>query len=146
MSDLTAVQSVVTQAMSRAQPATSAKISSATVSDIGDRFSALLLPTKSKKITDDSAVKADNGVASRKDATAEVMQKFEAMVVTQLFGTMLKSMPGDSFGSGMSGDIYKSMFAEALGEQIAKNGGLGIAGLVRHTDANRLAENNGPVK
>lgn len=135
MSDFNAIQSVIAKTVSAGSSASPTKISTKTVSDIGDSFSTLVSSGKTQKATD-AVAKTE----AREDASVKVMQKFEAMVVSQLFGTMLKAMPGDSFGAGMSGDIYKSMFADALGEQIAKHGGLGIAGLGQHTNASRLAK------
>ncbi|MBL4725921.1 MAG: rod-binding protein [Rhizobiaceae bacterium] len=111
----------------------SAKSASELVTSVEDSFSALVSSGNIKK--DIETIKT---ATFKEGASAKAMEKFEAMVVSQLFGTMLKAMPGDSFGAGMSGDIYKSMFADALGEQIAKHGGLGIAGLGQYTNASRL--------
>ena len=133
MSDFTAIQSVVARTVSANTPMASAKSASELVTSVEDSFSALVSSGNIKK--DIETIKTDT---FKEGASAKAMLKFEAMVVSQLFGTMLKAMPGDSFGAGMSGDIYKSMFADALGEQIAKHGGLGIAGLGQYTNASRL--------
>ena len=135
MSDFTAIQSVVAKTVSANSPLASAQAASKLINSVEDSFSALVSSGNIKK--DIETVK----IAALKDgASAKAMLKFEAMVVSQLFGTMLKAMPGDSFGAGMSGDIYKSMFADALGDQIAKHGGLGIAGLAQNNNAARLAK------
>lgn len=131
MNDISAIQNVVAKTAVELSQPVSSKTKPHNLSGPEKSFSKLL---SSMKQTD------AEGDTSRIDSTAKTMQKFEAMVVSEMFGTMLKSMPGDSFGAGMSGDFYKSMFAEALGEQIAKHGGLGIARLAQHTDANRLAK------
>ncbi|MFK5977670.1 MAG: rod-binding protein [Rhizobiaceae bacterium] len=132
MSDFTAIQSVVARTVSATSPLASTTATSKSVNSVEEGFKALV---SSGDITKD--IEAVKVAAFKENASAKAMQKFEAMVVSQLFGTMLKSMPGDSFGAGMSGDIYKSMFADALGEQIAKHGGLGIAGLGQNTNASR---------
>ena len=133
MSDFTAIQSVVARTVSANTPMASAKSASELVTSVEDSFSALVSSGNIKK--DIETIKT---ATFKEGASAKAMEKFEAMVVSQLFGTMLKAMPGDSFGAGMSGDIYKSMFADALGEQIAKHGGLGIAKLGQYTNASRL--------
>lgn len=133
MSDFTAIQSIVARTVSANSPLASAKAPSNPINSVEDAFSALVSSGNIKK--DIEAVKT---AAFKDGASAKAMLKFEAMVVSQLFGTMLKAMPGESFGAGMSGDIYKSMYADALGEQIAKHGGLGIANLGQNTNATRL--------
>lgn len=135
MSDFTAIQSIVARTVSANSPLASPAAASKAINSVEDGFKALVSSGNIKK--DIEAVKT---AAFVDNASAKAMQKFEAMVVSQLFGTMLKAMPGDSFGAGMSGDIYKSMFADALGEQIAKHGGLGIAGLGQNTNAGRVAK------
>lgn len=135
MSDFTAIQSIVARTVSANSPLASAKDTSKVVRSVEEGFKALVASGDIKK--DIEAVKT---AAFKENASAKAMQKFEAMVVSQLFGTMLKAMPGDSFGAGMSGDIYKSMYADALGEQIAKHGGLGIANLGQHSNVGRLAK------
>lgn len=61
------------------------------------------------------------------DKEAEVYTQFEAVLLQNMVEEM---MPKDSeamFGSGTAGNMWKSMLAEKIAEQIAKSGALGIA-------------------
>ncbi|MBL0370703.1 rod-binding protein [Rhizobium sp. KVB221] len=63
--------------------------------------------------------------ADRKEIP-ESYRKFEGMVLS----SMLKSMMPDSeeiYGKGATGEIWKGMMAEQLGNEMSKNGGIGIA-------------------
>jgi peptidoglycan hydrolase FlgJ len=54
-------------------------------------------------------------------------QDFEAVLVGQLMGLMLESVPSDGpFGGGNGEDVYKSMLADQMGKQVTKRGGLGL--------------------
>lgn len=57
-------------------------------------------------------------------------QKFEAMVLTQFVETMLPDDASSVFGEGNTGEIWKSMMAEQIANQLAASGGIGIAGLL----------------
>lgn len=127
MSEITAIQNATARAVSVVPEQVLSKSPAGAVAKSDVNFSALVGSAKTSVKPD--ATEAVNAT-DKFSASAKAKEKFEAMVASQLFGTMLKSMPGDSFGSGMAGDIYKSMFADALGEQIAKHGGLGIAGIL----------------
>ncbi len=68
--------------------------------------------------------------ASRKptpDAEAVAMEKFEAMVLGSFFEKMLPSDATAAYGEGLSGDMWKSIMAQHLGEAVAAQGGIGIA-------------------
>ena len=58
----------------------------------------------------------------------EAVQAFEALLIGELAGLMLGSVPTDGpFGGGHAEDIYRGMMAEHLGSAVAKRGGLGLA-------------------
>lgn len=57
----------------------------------------------------------------------ETYRKFEAMVLQNFVKSMLPSESENVFGKGTSGDIWKSMMAEQIGDVLAKGGGIGIA-------------------
>lgn len=62
-----------------------------------------------------------------KPGVAKVYQRFEAVVLQNFLQSI---MPKDSeavFGSGLSGDMWKSELAEQLANVMAKRGGIGIA-------------------
>ena len=61
-----------------------------------------------------------------KKEVPETYRKFEAMVLQ----SFIKSMLPDSdevYGKGTSGEIWKGMMAEKIAEEVAKEGGIGIA-------------------
>lgn len=57
-------------------------------------------------------------------------QKFEALVLHQFVETMLPDDASTVFGEGATGEIWKSMLAEQVANQLAASGGIGIAGLL----------------
>ncbi len=64
------------------------------------------------------------GQAAPTDARAKAFKGLEALVFQNLFETTL---PHDtSLGSGMAGDVWRSMLAEQLGKQTAKMIDLGL--------------------
>ncbi|WP_417709247.1 rod-binding protein [Roseibium aggregatum] len=60
-------------------------------------------------------------------------EKFEAMILGQFVETMLPDDSEAVFGSGTAGEIWKSMLAEQVANQLAASGGVGIAGLISET-------------
>ncbi|GGB53801.1 hypothetical protein GCM10011316_27290 [Roseibium aquae] len=60
-------------------------------------------------------------------------QQFEAVFLQQVVETMLPKDAEAVFGKGSSGEIWKSMMAEQVANQIAASGGVGIAGLLNDT-------------
>ena len=56
--------------------------------------------------------------------------EFEAMITRQFMGELLKDQFGTMLGDGMEKDFYVSMFADAVSEQIAKSGGLGLSKII----------------
>ncbi|MGO9742466.1 MAG: rod-binding protein [Roseiarcus sp.] len=53
--------------------------------------------------------------------------KFEAVLLTNMIGEMLPKDATDVYGGGFGGDMWRSMLAEQIGNQIAKSGALGIS-------------------
>jgi len=54
-------------------------------------------------------------------------QKFEAMVLGTFFQSMMPTGTDSVYGEGMSGDMWKSLLAQQLGDTVAERGGIGIA-------------------
>jgi flagellar protein FlgJ len=71
-----------------------------------------------------------------KKEVPETYRKFEAMVLQNFIKTMLPDSD-EVYGKGASGEIWKGMMAEEIANEIAREGGVGIA--------ERLLE-NGPTK
>jgi peptidoglycan hydrolase FlgJ len=57
----------------------------------------------------------------------DVYRKFEAFVLQVFVETMLPKQAEDLFGKGTAGDVWRSMMAEQLGNQLAQGKGIGIA-------------------
>ena len=69
----------------------------------------------------------------------EPLQKFESFVLRTFVEAMLPKKASAVFGEGTAGDIWRSMMAEKIGEEIAAAGGIGIAALLEKDNAARIA-------
>ncbi|WP_102958769.1 rod-binding protein [Mangrovicella endophytica] len=58
-------------------------------------------------------------------------EKFEGFVLRTFVESMLPSDKDGYFGTGTAGNIYRSMLAEQIGDQMAKDGGIGIAAMLQ---------------
>ncbi|MFG1421485.1 rod-binding protein [Roseixanthobacter liquoris] len=78
-----------------------------------------------------STVGLQNATALTKTAAsgpaAAAHRRFESMVLSQFVQSMLPSKAAAVYGSGNAGQIWKSMLAEKVADQVAKHGGIGIA-------------------
>jgi flagellar protein FlgJ len=54
-------------------------------------------------------------------------QQFESFVLRSFVESMLPQENSEYFGTGTAGKIWKSMLAERIGDEMAKDGGIGIA-------------------
>ena len=61
-----------------------------------------------------------------KKPVPETYRKFEAMVLQNFIKTMLPDSE-EVYGKGASGEIWKGMMAEQVANEIAREGGIGIA-------------------
>ncbi|MCG6859110.1 MAG: rod-binding protein [Salaquimonas sp.] len=68
--------------------------------------------------------------APKAEASANPYSKFEAMVISQLVSTMLSSSGENLFGEKGGMQAFSSVFAGAIGDEMAKHGGIGLADLV----------------
>lgn len=62
---------------------------------------------------------------------AHVAKELEALFATMLVKEMRKSMAGEFFGEGSTGDIYGGWFDEHVGRSLSESGAFDLAGLVR---------------
>ena len=67
------------------------------------------------------------------------LQKFEGFVLRTFVESMLPKNATAVFGEGTAGDIWRSMMAEKIGEEIAASGGIGIAALLEKDNAAKVA-------
>jgi peptidoglycan hydrolase FlgJ len=73
------------------------------------------------------------------DEIPETYRKFESMVLQNFIKNMLPSDSEQVYGKGATGDIWKGMMAEQLGNVISQGDGIGIAKQMYH-DAVRKKE------
>ena len=66
-------------------------------------------------------------------------QQFESFVLRNFVDSMLPSDEGSYFGTGSAGKIWKSMLAERIGDEMAKDGGIGIADMLEKRGAKAAA-------
>ena len=72
-----------------------------------------------------TATAGANTFAPRK--TSDAPKEFEAFFLQSFIQEMLPKDAEGVYGSGVAGDIWRSMLSEQLGNQLAKSGGVGIA-------------------
>ncbi len=68
---------------------------------------------------------------------ADPYRKFEGQVLAQFIETMLPDKSEAVYGKGNTGNLWKSMLAEQVGQQIAKSGGIGIARMLENAQPNK---------
>lgn len=61
------------------------------------------------------------------DGVPEAYRKFEAMVLQSFIKPMMPSDAETVYGGGLSGEMWKSLLAQEMGDALAENGGIGIA-------------------
>ena len=112
------------------------KTSPVEIAAAGEKFASELMSSMSKASSKDepkdesSTMKADASDLRRtfeKPNQADAHVKFESMVLHQFVQHMLPSEGSVIFGEGMSGEVWKGMMAQQIGDAIAKGGGIGIA-------------------
>ncbi|MBL8769740.1 MAG: rod-binding protein [Phenylobacterium sp.] len=71
---------------------------------------------------------ADLAKSRAKDAA----QKFEAQFLSTMFQQMFSGLKTDGpFGGGTGEEMFRSLMTEAMGKQVAKAGGIGLADTVQ---------------
>lgn len=66
-------------------------------------------------------------VASSTTGIGDVFNKLEAFIMQTFIQSMLPKDAPAVYGKGTAGDVWKSMLAEKMGNEVAKSGQLGIA-------------------
>jgi peptidoglycan hydrolase FlgJ len=83
----------------------------------------------------DSTQRASSGAGA-------AFQQFEAMVLGTFIQSMLPDDTSSVYGQGLSGEMWKSILAQHLGEAVSQRGGIGIANRLladRYQDGDKLA-------
>ena len=96
---------------------------------------AAIRPAPHPGRSDSAAVlrRMENASALRNGGSAgepPAYRRFEAFVLQTFVEAVLPKDTDGIFGKGMSGSVWRSMFAEQIAGQIAKAGGIGIADAV----------------
>lgn len=81
----------------------------------------------------------------QKKEVPETYRKFEAMVLQSFIKTMLPDSD-EVYGKGASGEIWKGMMAEKIADEIAKDGGIGIAEGLLDDGATKLKDRQEKVE
>lgn len=63
--------------------------------------------------------------------TADAAQKLEAFVLQTFIQELMPETPESVFGSGISGEFWKSLMSEKIAEQVAERGSMGIADTIK---------------
>lgn len=95
-----------------------------------------MLPIAASTLLDPAILgEAVNTARAAADATSEQIAKvasdFESLFASQLLKELRQTLEPDSLFSGDSGDIYGGMFDLFLGQQISRDGGLGLSRVIR---------------
>ncbi|OYY30359.1 MAG: hypothetical protein B7Y65_00715 [Azorhizobium sp. 35-67-15] len=136
---------IVMDVVKAGNPARTQKITS-TLKAIGSGFSQAMSqqgaigPANGLAYAPTSAVGLQNATALTKTSAAggpaaSVHRKFESMVLSQFVQAMLPSQATAVYGSGNAGQIWKSMLAEKVADEVARHGGIGIADRIASAQA-----------
>lgn len=85
------------------------------------------------------ASQRDDGVKRSQEALAsaesgrpdEAAKSFEELFARQLVRELRRGLPEGFFGKGVGADAFESWLDEHLGAQLARDGALGIAGMLK---------------
>jgi flagellar protein FlgJ len=75
----------------------------------------------------DARGKLVNATISRAARMDKAHTKLESVLLTEMIGEMLPKDTPSAYGQGYAGDMWRSMLAERVADQIAGSGRLGIA-------------------
>jgi Rod binding domain-containing protein len=67
----------------------------------------------------------------RDSGSADAAQRFEELLATLLVKELRRALPEGLFGEGPGADVYEGWFDEQMGRALARDGGLGLAGIVQ---------------
>jgi Rod binding domain-containing protein len=112
------------QAAQEKLKANRAAFAATSLAENGDGFSSTV------DVLDRIGPKTGLGDAKNRTKVEEVPEtyrKFEAMVLQNFVKSMLPNDAENIFGKGATGDIWKGMMAEQLGNVMSEGGGIGIA-------------------
>lgn len=71
------------------------------------------------------------GRSSEPERVAQVASDFESLFASQILKEMRRSLDSEAMFGGDAGDVYGGMFDLFVGQQMASNGGFGLAKMLR---------------
>ena len=101
-----------------------ASFEATSLADAGNGFGAAVGILNRDSALTTTASAAGAGASDKVPAT---YRKFEAMVLQNFVKSMLPSDSEEVYGKGTTGEIWRGMMAEQIGDVIAQGGGIGIA-------------------
>jgi Rod binding domain-containing protein len=78
------------------------------------------------------------GVASA-DKNRKANQQFEAMILRNFVEDMMPKATANQYGEGTAGEVWRSMQADFMSQEIAKSGGVGIAAALDREDSKKAS-------
>lgn len=88
--------------------------------------------TGAAKVAEDTAAATDPAREQAIARTKDAAQKFESQFLSVMFQHMFEGVETDGpFGGGKGEEMFRSMMTDAMGKQVAKAGGIGIAASVQ---------------
>ncbi|SEH75870.1 MULTISPECIES: rod-binding protein [unclassified Tardiphaga] len=118
-----AAQRVAATRLERMAPAGEANFASA----VADEFAAGQAAQSAKSAPVSGGEITSTPIIRKAEGSNPVYRKFEAFVLQMFVETMLPKDAEDVFGKGTAGNIWRSMLAEQIGNEMAKGNGVGIA-------------------
>ncbi|MBB4002480.1 MAG: rod-binding protein [Aurantimonas endophytica] len=98
---------------------------------VGANFSAALDAAGGASTTSRSSAATASApispLVAHKSRVVPPLEQFEGFVLRSFVESMLPSEASSYFGSGTAGEVWRSMMAEEIGNELAKDGGIGIA-------------------
>jgi hypothetical protein len=116
-------QRVAATRLERMAPVGEANFASA----VADEFAAGQAVQGAKSASISGGEIVSTPIIRKTEGSNPVYRKFEAFVLQMFVETMLPKDAEDVFGKGTAGNIWRSMLAEQIGNEMAKGNGVGIA-------------------
>jgi flagellar protein FlgJ len=89
---------------------------------------------------------AQAGMPGQAKGKLDPYKQFEAFVMQSFIQTMLPSDAADVYGTGTAGQVWRSMLAEHMANEIARSGNVGIADSIRAAAAAKTAATDATAK
>ena len=98
-----------------------------------DAFAAVLDAAGAGPAASGTAVPSSGPIiplVAHESRVASPLEQFEGFVLRSFIESMLPSEASSYFGSGTAGEVWRSMMAEEIGNELARGGGIGIAAAI----------------